>query len=126
MNTFREIKEHLEWLAKLLREWSRPEVEEEKIAKLAKRLAQEVELERLSQKLADKRDEEEQLQFEHKKLSRRIARTREDQDELKHEQKRLSQKIETMTVFQGQSWEERLKKAARKVDEEELKRNIEI
>lgn len=102
------------------------EREEHLTAKSAKRLAQEVELEQLSQKLAEKRDEEEQLQFEHQKLSRRIARTREDQEELKHEQKRLSQKIGTMTVFQGQSWEERLKEAARKVEEEELKRNKEI
>lgn len=33
-----------------------------------------------------------QLQFEHEKISRRIARRREEQEELKYEQRRLSQK----------------------------------
>lgn len=100
-------------------------VEEENIANSAKRLAQEEEFERLSQKLAKTRDKEEQLQSERKKLSKRIARKTEELEELKYERQRLLQKIEAMAAFHEQSWEGKLKEAVRK-DEEELKRNQEI
>ncbi|MCJ1429378.1 hypothetical protein MMC29_007292 [Sticta canariensis] len=102
------------------------EVEEEKQAKLAECLAKEQELDRLSQRLAQNRDEEQQLQFENEKICRRIARRREEQEELKYEQRRLSHKIETMAHFpeQSQSREEQLQEAVRK--EEELQRNKEI
>ena len=104
------------------------ELEEEKQAKLAECLAKEQELDRLSQRLAQNRDEEQQLQFENEKIRRRIARRREEQEELTYEQRRLSHKIETMAHFpfpeQSQSWEQQLKEAVRK--EEELKRNKEI
>lgn len=97
----------------------------EKENRLAERRALEDELERLSQKMAEQRDEEEQLQFEQQKLSRRIARKREDQEELKDDQKRLSHKMEMMAVFHGRSWDVQSKEAMRK-EEEELQRNKEI
>ena len=94
--------------------------------RVAERRALKDQLKRLSQKMAEQRDEEEQLQFEQQKLSRRIARKREDQEELRHDQKRLSHKMEMMAVFHGRSWEVQSKEAMRKEKEEELQRNKEI
>ena len=102
------------------------EVEEKRKAKLAEHLAKEQELDRLSQRLAQNRDEEQKLRLEHEKIGRRIARRREEQEELKYEQKRLLHQIETMADFseQSSSCEEQLQGAVRK--QEELKRNKEI
>lgn len=144
-----EREQQLKWLRRkqLLYEWSQQEVErckedeicrsastlrrrirscEEREEKLAKRLVQVVELEQLSQEMAKKSKEEEQLRFEQERLSKKIARRREEQEELKHKQERMSQNIEKMAGFNEQSWAEQLREALRKEEEEKLKRNREI
>lgn len=129
-----EREEQLEWQRRncLLQEWSRQEaaetlqryvrsreMEEDNLAKLGKRLAQQEELERLSQKLANKREEGEQLRIKQEKLSRKIARKREEQEDLRYELERLSQNPQKMAVSHKQSPEDHLK-------DEELQRNKDI